>query len=70
MTKKLGIGWYDFSKTLTSAIQDENYKGKFKDMYNEFCKEGYSDSDFSAISKLIGDEVWDYPIEKIKKEDN
>ena len=39
-------------------------------IYNEFCKEGYSDSDFSAISKLIGDEVWDYPIEKIKKEDN
>ena len=39
-------------------------------IYSEFCKEGYSDSDFSAISKLIGDEVWDYPIEKIKKEDN
>ena len=26
LTKKLGIGLYDFSKTLTNAIKDENYK--------------------------------------------
>ena len=43
LTKKLGIGWYDFSKTLTNAIKDENYKGKFKDLYNEFCKESHEE---------------------------
>ena len=39
-------------------------------IYNEFCEKGYSISDFSAISKLIGDEIWDYPIDKNDKEDN
>jgi len=39
-------------------------------IYNEFCEKGYSKSDFSAISKLIGDEIWDYPIDKNDKEDN
>ena len=29
LTKKLGIGWYDFSRTLTSTIQDKNFTGKF-----------------------------------------
>tara|TARA_B100000029_G_C17602080_1_gene966172 strand:- start:2795 stop:4918 length:2124 start_codon:yes stop_codon:yes gene_type:complete len=43
LTKKLGIGWYDFSKRLTSVIQDENFKGKFKDLYNEFCKESHEE---------------------------
>ena len=37
-------------------------------IYSEFCENGYSSTDFSAISKLIGDEVWDYPIDIKKKE--
>jgi len=43
LTKKLGIGWYDFSRTLTKTIQDKNFKGKFKDLFNEFCKESYEE---------------------------
>ena len=39
-------------------------------IYAEFCKNGYSKSDFSAISKLIGDEVWNYSIDEFKKKDN
>tara|TARA_Y100000590_G_scaffold330400_1_gene375326 strand:+ start:308 stop:1243 length:936 start_codon:yes stop_codon:yes gene_type:complete len=42
---------------------------KALNIYLEFCKKGYSNTDFSAVSKLIGDEIWDYPIEKNKKED-
>jgi len=36
-------------------------------IYTEFCEKGYSKTDFSAISKLIGDEIWDYPIDKVVK---
>ena len=39
-------------------------------IYSDFCEKGYAKSDFSAISKTIGDEVWDYSIDKIEKEDN
>ena len=33
------------------------------DIYSKFCKEGNETKDFSAISKVIGGEAWDYPIE-------
>ncbi len=39
-------------------------------IYNDFCEKGYSNTDFSAISKLIGDEVWNYSIDKNEEEDN
>ena len=39
-------------------------------IYNEFCEKGYAKTDFSAISKLIGDDVWDYSIDLNKKEEN
>ena len=39
-------------------------------IYNDFCEKGYGKSDFSAISKLIGDEVWNYSIDKIEEEEN
>ena len=32
-------------------------------IYNKFCEEGNDNKDFSAISKVIGEEAWDYPIE-------
>jgi 3-hydroxyisobutyrate dehydrogenase len=32
-------------------------------IYEKFCKEGNDEKDFSAISKVIGGEAWDYPIE-------
>ena len=32
-------------------------------IYEKFCKDGNDDKDFSAISKVIGGDAWDYPIE-------
>ena len=32
-------------------------------IYNKFCEDGNDNKDFSAISKVIGKEAWDYPIE-------
>ena len=33
------------------------------EIYEKFCKDGNDDKDFSAISKVIGGDAWDYPIE-------
>ncbi len=33
------------------------------DIYSKFCEEGNGAKDFSAISKVIGGDAWDYPIE-------
>ena len=33
------------------------------EIYDKFCKEGNDEKDFSAISKVIGGDAWDYPIE-------
>ena len=33
------------------------------DIYSKFCEEGNEDKDFSSISKVIGGNAWDYPIE-------
>ncbi len=33
------------------------------EIYSKFCKDGNSSKDFSAISKVIGGDAWDYPIE-------
>ena len=35
------------------------------DIYSKFCEEGNDSKDFSAISKVIGGEAWNYPIEYI-----
>ena len=32
-------------------------------IYNKFCEEGNDDKDFSAISKVIGKDSWDYTID-------
>ena len=32
-------------------------------IYDEFCKEGNSNKDFSAISKVVGGDAWDYEID-------
>ena len=33
------------------------------DIYNKFCEEGNDNKDFSAISKVIGEDAWNYPID-------
>ncbi len=32
-------------------------------IYDKFCQEGNDNKDFSAISKVIGEDAWDYPID-------
>ena len=32
-------------------------------IYDKFCKEGNDDKDFSAISKVVGGDAWDYEID-------
>jgi len=33
------------------------------DIYNKFCEEGNDNKDFSAISKVIGEDAWNYSID-------
>ena len=33
-------------------------------IYSKFCEDGNGDKDFSAISKVIGGDAWDYPIDE------
>ena len=39
LTQKLGISWFDFSKKLFNLLQEKNYKSKFKNLFDDFCKE-------------------------------
>ncbi len=43
LTQKIGFGWYEFSRDLTKTIQDKNFHGKFKDIYDGFCKESHEE---------------------------
>jgi len=52
LTQKIGISWYDFSRLMTDNLQNKNFRGKFKDLYNEFCNESLNelfDSEQEAI---------------------
>jgi len=40
---------------------------KALEIFSKFCESGNSEADFSAISKLIGDEIWDYPFDPKKE---
>ena len=51
LTQKLGISWYDFSKEFTSTIQDKKFQGKFKNIYNGFCKESHEEL-FDSIEEV------------------
>ena len=46
------------------SVDAETPLGKMAlEIYNKFCEDGNGDKDFSAISKVIGTDAWDYPIE-------
>ena len=46
------------------SVNAETPLGKMAlEIYEKFCKEGNDAKDFSAISKVIGGDAWDYPIE-------
>ena len=52
LTQKLGISFYDFARLATNVIQEKNFKGKFKDLYNDFCKESTNEL-FDTKESLI-----------------
>ena len=52
LTQKIGISFYDFSRQVTYVIKNKNFKGKFKDLYNRFCKES-SDELFDSKKEAI-----------------
>mgnify|MGYP006128556527 CR=1 FL=1 len=39
LTEKLGISWHEVVKKTAELIKDENFNGKLKDLYIEFCTE-------------------------------
>ena len=46
------------------SVKAETPLGKMAlEIYDQFCKEGNDTKDFSAISKVIGGDAWDYPID-------
>lgn len=52
LTDKLGIKWFDFSLAVSNLIQKNDYSGKFKDLFKDFCKESHDelfDSKLEAI---------------------
>ena len=46
-----------------TRIGDDEYGKMALEIYERFCKEGNDTKDFSAISKVIGGNAWDYPID-------
>ena len=58
MNKDLKLA-YECAKTVNAITP----LGKMAlDIYSKFCEEGNDTKDFSAISKVIGGDAWDYPI--------
>jgi 3-hydroxyisobutyrate dehydrogenase len=52
------------AKECAKSVDAETPLGKMAlEIYNKFCEDGNGDKDFSAISKAIGTDAWDYPIE-------
>ena len=43
LTQKLGLSWYQFSKKLVDKVEDKNFKGDLKNLFNDFCEESYQE---------------------------
>ena len=43
LTQKFSIKWYDVTKEITKVVQSDEFKGKFKDLYNGFCNESHTE---------------------------
>ena len=52
LTQKIGISWFNFSKALADLIQEKDFGGKVKELYNEFCKESYNEL-FNSEEEVI-----------------
>lgn len=43
LAKKLNISWFDFSKKVFDVLSEGKVSGKFKDLYDDFCKESHDE---------------------------
>ena len=43
MLTKLNISWYDFSIKVSKTITNDSFKGKLKDLFEDFCKESQNE---------------------------
>ena len=43
LTKKIGIDWFELSLAITKKIKDKNNSGKFKELFEDFCKESHEE---------------------------
>ena len=59
----------DFLSIINILVAIKIFAGTFPatklalEIYSDFCDDGNGSKDFSAISKVIGGDAWDYPIE-------
>jgi hypothetical protein len=52
LTQKIGLSWFDVSKLVADTLTEDNFKGKLKDLYEEFCKES-ADECFDSIEETV-----------------
>ena len=43
LAKKFGISWFDITRDVDGVIQDNNFTGKFKELYDGFCGESHTE---------------------------
>ena len=43
IAKELNISWFDVSLKLAELLKNKNFKGKFKDLFDSFCKESHQE---------------------------
>ena len=43
LTQKIGIHWFDFSLAVTNKIKNDKYQSKFKDLFEDFCRESHEE---------------------------
>ena len=43
LAKQLNISWFDVSLKVSELLQNAQYKGKFKDIFDDFCKESHDE---------------------------
>ena len=52
LTQKIGLSWFDISKFIADTLKEDSFKGKLKDLYEEFCKES-ADECFDSTEKCV-----------------
>ena len=52
LTQKLGIEFYDFTRDVAKILENKNFAGKFKELYDGFCTETHAEL-FETKEKAI-----------------